>query len=100
MPEPATRRDGPELFIGLVAAVGTDLNLVTVAIQQALAAVGYRSEPIHLSRLLQRIDGWRHLSSLVYEDERIDEHMNAGNDVRRKTQLGAAVTMLGIGAIR
>src|SRR5881398_3371742 len=100
MPDPPTRPDGPELVIGLVGAVGTDLNLVTTALQQALTSVGYRSEPVHLSRLLQRIDGWRDLASLVYEDERIHQHMDAGNDVRRRTKLGSAVAILGIAAIR
>jgi hypothetical protein len=45
---------GPELIIGLVGAVGTDLDFVTGFLTEALAAVDYQSKPpIRLATLLR-----------------------------------------------
>lgn len=41
IPAPPVLPPGPELFIGLVGAVGTDLEAVTEAVEKALAHVNY-----------------------------------------------------------
>src|SRR5690348_13732965 len=43
---------GPELFIGLVGAVGSDLKTVTDHLSQELRRANYESHLIHLSDLM------------------------------------------------
>jgi hypothetical protein len=40
------KSDGPELFLGLAAAVCGDLDRVVEKLSQALVRVGYRPHPI------------------------------------------------------
>ena len=72
---------GPELFIGLVGAVGTDLELVSSALQDSLSEVNYKFQTIQLSKLLHEIDEWKNLSSSLHEDQRYHKHMDAGNEL-------------------
>jgi hypothetical protein len=44
--------DGPELVIGLVGAIGTDLAYVSESLERHLKAVGYSSSEIRVSHLL------------------------------------------------
>src|SRR5712692_257226 len=93
--------DGPELVAGLVAAVGTDLELVCTALRDSLSAVNYKWETIRLSHLLQEIpqEPWKSLP-LTPEDERLNKHMDAGNQLRETIKRGDALALLAIGAIR
>src|SRR5712692_7450272 len=101
MPERVARRDGPELVIGLVGAVGTDLPAVSNALSEALADVGYRSTAIGLSGLLQGIARYRtRLTRARFEDERINRHMDAGNDFRKRLGQGDALAVLSLGRVR
>jgi hypothetical protein len=45
----------PEIVFGLVAAVGTDLDLVKRFLSEALADVNYKSVPIQLSKLMHEL---------------------------------------------
>ncbi len=96
-----SRLEGPELVIGLVAAVGTDLELVCTALRDSLSAVNYKCETIRLSQLLQEIpqEPWRSLPRTP-EDERLNKHMDAGNQLRETIKRGDALALLAIGAIR
>ena len=101
MPDsPAGRPDGPELVIGLVGAVGTDLAFVTSALTQSLAEVRYRATTVSLSELLHKIQRWRNLARPMAEDDRINRHMDAGDLVRKRTKRGDALAVLATGAIR
>jgi len=94
------RNDGPELIIGLVGAVGTDLALVSNILIESLRNVSYTGkEPIRLSKLLQSIEGSDYLAKLDKQDRRIKEHMDKGNDFRRITNRNDALALLSIGAI-
>ncbi len=91
---------GPEIFIALVGAVGTDLDGVTAALRSSLADVGYESEVVRLSELLHQIDRWEGLANIAGEKERLEAHMQAGTEFREALQRGDAMVALSIGAIR
>lgn len=88
----------PELFFGLVGAVGTDLDRVISALGKALASADYRSETIRLSELLRAVDKYKSLPT-KYADEYVDEHMTAGDEFRRLTGLREAVAILGVSKV-
>lgn len=91
-------REGPELVIGLVGAVGTDLDLVYSQIRQELANVSYESELIHLINLLPDFD--KKKASTQTEENRINDLMTQGNKYRKKANRGDALALLAVGAIR
>jgi hypothetical protein len=92
----------PELFFGLVGAVGTDLKLVATVLEEELSRVSYKSEHIRLSQLLADCDKYKYLKDLVGtpEDQRIDEHMDAGDQLRRTMERGDSVALLSIAKVR
>jgi len=97
----ADSNGGPEIVCGLVGAVGTDLDIVTRCIEEALLDVSYKCLPIQLSRLMHDIqmDPWKSLPEIpAYE--RYDSHMTAGNKFRGLLERGDALAMLAVGAIR
>jgi deoxycytidylate deaminase len=91
----------PELVFGLVGPLGTDLTLVASHLSDALAQVRYRSEVFRLSRLMREIpkEPWSTLKDGP-RDEEIEEHIKAGNELRRALDRKDAVAMLGVGAVR
>lgn len=89
----------PELIIGLVGAVGLDLDFLTAALHEALREVKYETVPLRLSGLLSTLPKWRHLTAIEHEDDRISGYQQAGNTLRRQTVLKYAMALLGIGAI-
>src|SRR5436309_3699633 len=96
--------EGPELFFGLAGAVGTDLEAVSNAVARALSDVGYQTEEIRLSTLLDLID-WAtvpeapEISDETHESH-IDSRMEAGDRFREVLGRGDAVAVLGILNIR
>lgn len=93
----------PELVIGLIGAVGTDLRgVILPELQKHLGKAGYRVELVRLSALI------RDTASFVPppagdeapEDERIDAHMEGGDRLRRNLGRGDAVVLLALGQIR
>ena len=89
---------GPEIFIGLVGAVGTDLALVTDVIAAALDEVAYRTEVVRLSALLKEIDWDLDLPDKPL-DEHISKHMDAGDALRETWGRGDALALVALGAI-
>ena len=68
---------GPELFFGLVGAVGTKLHTVSRILSEELALANYDCHEVRLSQLLRechRFDGLKNLDG-GYEDDtiRIDD---------------------------
>jgi deoxycytidylate deaminase len=94
--------EGPELFFGLVGAVGTDLELVARVLATALQNVDYKSHEIRVSRLLYQLDAYAHLENQLFDTEydRIKLHMKAGTDLRSTSKLGEMLAWLTVGAIR
>src|SRR5436190_12231176 len=56
--------DGPELFIGLVGAIGTNLPLVVEALSEELRELSYDPHEIHLSHLIRPIPEFKFLAGL------------------------------------
>lgn len=89
----------PELVIGMVGAVGTDLNAAGEAVTAALAPYGYRTEPIKVSSLMPAVKGGDYLRDLAPEDKRTVAYMDAGDEIRRQTERNDAMAALAIGRI-
>ncbi len=92
----------PELFFGLIGAVGTDLSMVGKHLGHELAKVGYVPQIIHLSKLLPDLDGFEFLSSEMdgREDRRIHALMDAGDKLRTQVGRNDAMALLGIAKVR
>lgn len=102
MMHPERLLDGPELVFGLVAAIGTDLDPVCVALDEALVKVGYRcEEPVRLSRLLEGLPSdVRGELPQTPQDARYSAYMDAGNHLRKRLGRGDALAMMAVGALR
>jgi deoxycytidylate deaminase len=92
--------DGPELFFGLAAAVGTNLNRVVTKLDQALQTVRYRTHEIRLARLLRELPGYRDKLLFEPQDKYLDTHMTVGNELRRATGRNDALSILAIGEVK
>lgn len=90
---------GPELVIGLVGAVGTDLDCVTEALSKSFKEVEYSCSEIKLSELLHQLDKFKNLP-ITSEYKRIKTHMNAGDELRAKTERADALALYAAEAIR
>lgn len=89
----------PEIVVGLVGAVGTDLPLIAELVTTGLKRYGYHVEDvISLSGLL---NDFVHLSDLPKSplEDYIGERMTEGNELRRATGHGDALAQLAIGEI-
>ncbi|TAK87997.1 MAG: hypothetical protein EPO20_00745 [Betaproteobacteria bacterium] len=90
--------DGPELFFGLVCPTGTETAGVVDALTAALARVGYTTEQISLSNLIDSVTGKK--TALLHEDERIRHLMKAGTKLCDDSGRGDFIALLAIAAIR
>lgn len=92
--------EGPELVIGLVGAIGTDLAAVSASLQRHLTGVGYSSSEIRVSALLHDIETYAHLSVILDKEQYYDTHMTAGNDLCRRLGRSDAMALLAILQVR
>jgi deoxycytidylate deaminase len=99
---PPSNAKGPEIFIGLIGAVGTDLYRIREHLQQELRRANYTPEIIHLSKLMMDLDNLEYLADYDKgpEDNRIDKFMDAGDAIRDSISRGDAVILLGISKIQ
>jgi len=93
------RREHAELVIGIVGAVGSKLSLVQEKLVASLNEMRYQAQPVHLIELLHEIDKWEVLTEDPEED-RIEQHMNAGDEFRHLINSDDALAILGVGKIR
>lgn len=93
---------GPEIFFGLIGAVGTDLRHVQNVLFRELQTVVYLPHEVRLSSLLKECDKYNNLEKIDSEPEhvRIKAYMDAGDDFRGTSGRGDAVALLGIGKVR
>ena len=84
-----------ELVIGLVGAVGTDLEMVSTEVELALDAYGYKAKEIRLSALLGELN-WQEELPGEPLDEHIWTHMDAGNKLRLCWERGDAMALLAL----
>lgn len=86
-----------ELFIALVAAVGTDLGMLTTEFETELTAYGYTTHQIRLSDFLAELQG-HDFTGLPF-DERLWAAMDAGNQLRRDWGRGDVLALAAISDI-
>ncbi|UTW44991.1 hypothetical protein KFE80_11480 [bacterium SCSIO 12696] len=91
----------PELVIGLVGAVGTDLSLVQEELGKVLDTLEYQHTEIRMSAILRELEKGDELSLLEggCENKRIDAYMEAGDSLRRHTERGDILAILATQAI-
>lgn len=92
--------DGPELFIGHAAAVGTNLNRVVTKLDQVLQTVRYRMHEIRLASLLKELPVYRDKLLFEPDDKYLDTHMTVGNELRKATGRNDALSILAIGEVK
>jgi hypothetical protein len=82
--DPPSDAQGPEIFIGLIGAVGTDLYRIREQLKQELRRANYTPDIIHLSKLMIDLDNLESLAACDKgpEDDRIDKFMDAGDAIR------------------
>lgn len=89
----------PELFFGLVGALGIDLNAIYNSLDVSLKRVGYVSEMITISDSFSEIDGLSNKVNRDSESLRIESCMNVGDELRQKIG-GKATAVLAINQIQ
>jgi len=89
----------PELFFGIVGAVGTDLDALCKAVEEHLARVHYSSKVIHIIEEIHQFQKWKSLPEKPLE-ERYKSHIQAGDEFREAFELGDALARLAIAVIR
>jgi len=97
MPEIPLADLRPDLYIALVGAAGTDLNIVRRELRAQMAVVGYTVEHLKVSDLIKEV-----LDVKATDDEfsRIKSLMAAGDVIRRCSENGDGVAALVIAEIR
>ncbi len=99
MTDPLKPSNGPELFLALVGAVGTDLSSIYKELETELRNVGYETHKVKLSSSLHAIYPELDQSGIP-EDRRIKKHMKAGSRLRRGTDRGDILALLAAAEIR
>lgn len=97
-----TAAKGPELIIGLVSPVGTDLDIVSQALEKVLESFHYDIKPIRLSGLIHQVNKYADLADRTFENEgdRIKAYIEAGTNLREITGHGDLLALLSISEIR
>jgi deoxycytidylate deaminase len=95
---------GPEVFVGLVGAVGTNLDAVTTILEQAFAHVGYHAELVRLSDFFDEVEpssveGWPALDDATH-DMHLSTRMDAGDKFREALDRGDALALFAMLKIR
>lgn len=91
---------GPELFFGLVGAVGTDLDLAVNALQDALRNANYTSRVI---KVIDQLKAFKKYSTRLEKPSVYDRYvarMDAGDDFRKASGLSHALALVSMIAIR
>ena len=91
---------GPELFIGLVGAVGTDLDQVGQELQVSLNSYSYECVNVRLSDFLTEFVPKHGRTTFDSEYDRVDSLMTAGDDMRKTTGRPDVLAVLACGAIK
>lgn len=95
-------KESPELVIGLVGPIGTDLDAVCEALRSSLDEVGYQSDVIRLSHLMRESPILPGATNLPERDDPdyYARHMDAGDELRELFRSGDVLAAYGIRMIR
>jgi deoxycytidylate deaminase len=96
--EPSVR---PEIFIGLVGAVGTPLPKVAEQLAASLKCVGYQTDTVQVSAPLELLQGDPPLTTLKSDTEnnRLTTYMEKGTEVRKRLRRGDALAALAMAQV-
>lgn len=97
--QPAHFARQPELVIGLVGPLGTPLKDVYSIIEQELRAFGYKCVSVRLSHILTSVEGLEVELKDSSEYDRISSRMDAGSELRTRTERGDILARLAISRI-
>jgi cytidine deaminase len=94
--------EGPELFFGLIGAVGTDLKAIGSQLSTELCAAGYQPHLVRVTDQLLKLPEYEEFGSIGTgpEDKRIDTLMTLGDRFRKEAKRGDAVVLLGIADVQ
>ena len=95
-----TSSKGPELFFGLVGAVGSRLSTIITQLKHSLGRVGYQLEIVRSIDLLHQIQEYDNTMERTPEDRRYTTYMDAGDSFRKQMELGDALARLSISSVR
>ncbi|GAA0605018.1 anti-phage dCTP deaminase [Thalassospira tepidiphila] len=98
-----TKRKEPEIFIGLVGAVGSDLSFVSARLEQEFNKAKYQTSEIRVSQILGECHKYKsrvHSDPPHPEDVRINTFMECGDDLRKSSSRGDILSILAISKIR
>jgi len=98
--DPLKNTRAPELFIGLVGPLGSDLSCVYSQLENALLKVGYKTIEIKLSDGLSELPNLGVLLEKEPEDKRIRSYMEAGTRFRESLKRGDALALMSVARIR
>jgi hypothetical protein len=92
----------PELVFGLIGALGAEVGAVEGYVRDRISQLGYFvPETIKLTDLLRELNGPSFEALKVAGDRAsIKSKMDAGNELRAKTERAEAMAMLGVNRIR
>lgn len=86
-----------DLFIGLVAPIGSDRAEVTDALREGLGRYSYDVHPVRLADLLEKVPNLSRDPLPVRADrDYYDKRMNAGNRLRKQAGDSSALAAVGI----
>lgn len=88
------------MFIGLVGAIGTDLDGLAARLSEALQEVQYQTVVVRLSQHLSELKGFGPYPLYEPVYDRYRKLMKAGTRFRRELERGDAMALLGVSAIR
>ncbi|MBY0404660.1 MAG: hypothetical protein K2X66_12225 [Cyanobacteria bacterium] len=92
----AVVKEGAELFLGLVGALGTDLTYVEQELQKLLSGLQYHSHVMKLTDVLLEYDPNLKKNLTEHRDQRIKALMDAGDALRAEKEDASAMAILGI----
>jgi deoxycytidylate deaminase len=92
----------PEIFIGLVGAVGANLVTVSDTLERDFRSVGYRAVHVRISDLMRSSKLCPEYSAAdnVKADERIRSAMDAGDSLRQRSNRADVLAVLAVTAIK
>ncbi len=91
---------GPEIFFGLVGAVGCQLDGIVDHLKSHLIPLGYELHEIKVIELLQKIPEYGEIFEIPDKGKAYEAKMSLGNDFRKKLGSGYALALLSIIQIR
>ena len=94
-----TASKDPELIIGIVGAVGTDLNLLCSALKESFSQVHYQFKEIHVIEQIHLFSKWKSLPEKPLE-QRYRSHIAAGDEFRETFGLGDALARWSVTVLR